>query len=181
MEQRLLLRLSVKLMALIGLLLVSWALLDSLDRPVEENIERLPLPQLAPGQLETLDWHGRRILLLGRSLVQNTRLDNLSDRVADPDGSHSEQPPDLPSPQRSRVERLFVAYNYGGEFHCPLEWVAAGEPSAPQPWLGGLRDRCQGTWYDSAGRVFKGQQVQRNLGVPPYRIDGPWLLLGAEH
>lgn len=170
-RRRLLLRVSVKLMFAFAVLSLLWILITGGDEPepIEPTII-LPLPSLAPGESQQLDWHGRRLLLVGLDPTVVTHLSELEEQLVDPEAISA----------RLRASTLLLVLDYGGELGCPLEWVGSEEATAPRPWLGGLRDRCRGTWYDPAGRIYRGQRWNRNLTVPPYRLRGGELLLGAD-
>lgn len=180
--RRLLLRLGVKLMGLSALLLSVYILIAS----VSDNVGT-PEPETAPLQIDLaalngatfsrIPWSGGNLLLLRRNTAQLESLPGLKTQLLDPQSRHAEQPPGLPAPQRSHLPDYFLAYDKGGDMGCPLNWIPAGDRTAPQqPWPGGFRDSCQGAWYDAAGRVFRNQQASRNLTVPPHRLIGPDLL-----
>lgn len=182
--RRLFLRLAVKFLFLLAIIAFLYILFASSDEPTRTESThpptlRLPITQSA--QFQRIPWQGGNLLLLRRSeaeLAQLTRHDN---QLLDPDSISSRQPANLHSPGRSVRPELFVAFDRGTDLGCPLQWVAAGNaPAAPlKPWPGGFRDSCGGSWYDAAGRVFKGQSATRNLDIPAYKLVGELLEVGA--
>lgn len=179
---RLLLRVSVKLLFLFGLGITLYALFSSLttdsgETPTMAPPLLFPLESLPENQALRLFWAGGNLILVRRSDATLATLETARDELLDPFSEYARQPQGLPALTRSVRPELFVAFDRGTDLGCPLAWVPAGNPDAPlQPWPGGFRDSCRGSWYDAAGRVFKGQQAGRNLDIPPYRYRGEDLL-----
>ncbi len=182
--KRLFLRLAVKLLFLIAFAITIYVLFTATEKQAETEPARLTtlrLPLTQVGQFQRIPWQGGNLLLLRRSEVELIQLVRHNDQLLDPDSVEARQPAHLPSPGRSLRPELFVAFDRGTDLGCPLQWVAAGNaPAAPlKPWPGGFRDSCGGSWYDAAGRVFKGQGATRNLDIPTYKLDGELLEVGA--
>lgn len=178
--KRLLLRLSLKVLLLIGVAGATFALISSvIDHNSEQEAPaplRLKLSE-AKQPFSRIHWAGGNLLLLKRNVQMLDSLPRLDSVLLDPLSQTAHQPRGLPNPNRSLQPDYFIAYDRGTDMGCPLSWVAAGDSAAPhQPWPGGFRDTCRGSWYDAAGRVFKGQQAERNLDIPLYRQIGPDLL-----
>jgi ubiquinol-cytochrome c reductase iron-sulfur subunit len=182
--RRLFLRLAVKLLFLLGIVVFLYILFASTGKktvtePTLSTMLRLPIPQ--SGQFQRIPWQGGNLLLLHRSETDLMLLARHNDRLLDPDSASARQPANLPSAYRSLRPELFIAFDRGTDLGCPLQWIASGNPqNAPlKPWPGGFRDTCGGSWYDTAGRVFRGQSAARNLDIPNYRLDGELLEIGA--
>jgi ubiquinol-cytochrome c reductase iron-sulfur subunit len=184
--RRLLLRVAVKLLFLIGIGISIYILFASTGEqsPIKPTLPaplRIPLAQMNGNTFQRLPWQGGNLLLLRRTPGELAQLGSHDEQLLNPDSVHAHQPPALPSPARSLYPELFIAFDRGTDLGCPLQWIAAGAADgAPiQPWPGGFRDSCAGSWYDAAGRVFKGQAAKRNLEIPAYRIDGELLEIGT--
>lgn len=179
--RRLLLRLSVKFLFLAAAILSGYVLFSSTEKP-QKHAEPVNLLQveLAPVERTTVtrrQWAGGNLILLQRPHPTPAVKEALEAKLLDPLSQSARQPTGLSKRGRSRQSGLFLAYDRGTDMGCPLEWVPGGNRQAPhQPWPGGFRDSCRGSWYDAAGRVFKGQEAQRNLDIPPYRLVKPDLL-----
>jgi hypothetical protein len=159
--RRLLLRIGVKLMFLIAIVFSIYVLFASIDErdqsPGERSqLLRIRLSDLATNEFQRIPWQsGNLILLRGNA--------EFPGKLADP-------------------RYIFIAFDRGSGLGCPLQWVppATSAENAPlRPWPGGLRDSCDGTWYDTAGRVFSGQAVTDNLESPAYRLVGELLEIGT--
>jgi ubiquinol-cytochrome c reductase iron-sulfur subunit len=182
--RRLFLRLAVKLLFLLGVLAFIYILFAATGEETGTTASRkTPLQVTIPqsGQFQRIPWQGGNILLLRRNKELLTQLNRHNAQLLDPDSIAAHQPANLPSPGRSLRPELFVAFDRGTDLGCPLQWIAPDNPrKAPlQPWPGGFRDTCGGSWYDAAGRVFKGQNATRNLDIPDYRLDGVLLEIGT--
>lgn len=170
--RRLLLRVTVKLMALFAGLAVAAVLFSPLlDDPAQQSDSptplRIPLSPVDSPSLSRHPWAGGNLILLQ---VPATSPLNYP-------AATQLQNPEPSQPQRTRRTGLFLAYDRGTDMGCPMQWVAPGSAGTPlQPWPGGFRDTCRGSWYDAAGRVLRGQEAKRNLAIPPYRLIEPDLL-----
>lgn len=141
--RRLLLRLGVKLLAIISLLIPAYLLLNGSDSSYE-NSEKEPalptllkIPPLLAATPQRLHWAGGTLQLLRMK--------------------HDASP--------------LLFFDRGGKLGCPLVWQPAGKKSAPeQPWPGGFHDQCETTWYRYDGSVLPGQTVSRDLRGPPFRL-----------
>ncbi|OBS10772.1 Rieske (2Fe-2S) protein [Acidihalobacter prosperus] len=175
-RRRLYLRLTVKL--LFALLLAAGLYVMSASLFVAHHAAmpatRVDLTGIAPGTLRVVEWDHRRILVLHRTRTMIATLRAVPRaRLYDADSARDGLPAALRNPLRSRRPAWFVAYDYGTTYGCALTLD-------PATAAGGLRDRCGGTRYDTAGRVYAGQDAQRNLSIPPYRFEGPDTLVIGE-
>ncbi len=177
-ERRLLLRVGLKLLFTLALLAFAWALFGSLGGPEPGRSElRVPLVQV-PIEGLRLTHLGRPLLVLRLDTEQQHALIPDDPRLLDPHSRWSHQPNDLPPERRTYQAPWLIVVDQAGELGCALELRLAGDPEAPrQPWPGGLREGCRGSWYDLAGRVYRGPHALRNLSVPDYRIEGGELVL----
>jgi len=135
-------------------------------QPISLQIRPAELP---PGEFQRIPWQGGNLILLHHSEALHTALENHRQELHDP------------RPLSGPAE-FYVAFDRGTGLGCPLQWVAPANNAADaplQPWPGGLRDSCDGSWYDAAGRVFKGQAATRNLDAPAYRLEGELLIVGT--
>lgn len=175
------LKLGVKLFSLLSVVLVAFVLFSSIedkssaDKPRPESL-KIPIAPVDNLRISHQPWAGGNLILLRYPLPQRPAAPP-SAALIDPQSNNARQPKGLSGDNRSLKEGLFLAYDRGTGMGCPLIWIPPGQSDTPtHPWPGGFRDSCDGSWYDASGRVFKGQQAQRNLDIPPYRLIAPDLL-----
>ena len=146
--RRLLLRVALKLLTFTALIIVAIALLNGRDNP-ESGPEKLPGLKLSLDAFSPDRAH--------RIDWQGGPLQLLYTQA----GEH------------------YLFYDRGGNLGCPLAWQPPGSNDAPlQPWPGGFRDQCSGTWYRLDGRVLPDQTGSGDLQSPPHRRDGNLLQIG---
>ncbi len=158
-SRRLFLRVGVKLMFLLAIAASGYVLFSPAERPETTPPEQLPplrvkLTDIPPDTLQRLPRAGGNLILIRHSNPSDT-------------------------PER---EGIYVAFDRGGGLGCPLQWIppATRVDGAPlKPWPGGLRDSCDGSWYDATGHVFEGQSTTRDLVSPTYRLIGELLEIGT--
>jgi len=180
-SRRLYYRVILKLMALVLVLFVVQAMVRAFFSNPETDIRLalgVDLETLVPGEMRRLDWAGRELLILRRNEAMEAADAAHEDRLYDPASRLSNQPRDARNPGRTLVPGYFIAYAQGTDLSCPLDLVTP-EAAAEAGWGGGFTDRCRGSRYDFAGRVYDGQPARRNLEVPAYRVDGDRIVLGG--
>jgi len=166
----------LKLMGVVGLGFVAYALLGSLLTGRDEGrppVVTVDLSTLEPGAMLVQEWTGRDVLVLHRTESMLAALRQGEAELQDPASQTSRQPPGAANQVRARRPQYFVAIAQGTDLNCPLRLV-----TDPSDWPGGFVDRCRGSRYDFAGRVLAGQEAQRNLAVPPHHFDGRTLVIG---
>lgn len=174
-------RVALKLMALVmaafAFLMVLSGLFGGPDTDPSESLV-VDLSAMAPGELRIVSWAGREVLILRRSAGMDAADTEGSGRLYDPASRWSLQPAGARNSGRTLVPGYFIAYARGTDLSCPLDPVPP-EAAAQEGWGGGFADRCRGSRYDFAGRVYDGQPARRNLEVPDYRVEGTRLILGG--
>ena len=177
---RLRLRVSLKLMGLFALVFFVGLLISGLfSRPggdIQLPLE-VDLRSIDAGEAHRLSWNGRRVLVLHRDRGMFEALAE-DEALYDPASRFDRRPRGMSAPHRGWAPEWLVVYAESTDLGCDLEIVS---PGAEAGWEGGFRDRCRQGRYDFAGRVYKGQPAMRNLEIPPHRIDGMRLILGAAH
>jgi len=174
------LRVAFKLMLLIALMFFLWVGVAQF-RGAPVRIQAMPvmpidLSEIDPGQMVTLVWEKRPVLVYRRTENDIANLERSAsgdDLLLDPSSSASRQPAFARNNTRSRITDWFVAINMGSDFGCPLERVSPADGGK-----GLFRDTCRGSQYDAAGRVLRGHYATDNLSVPDYTIEGSTLFLG---
>lgn len=178
-SRRLVLRVATKALGALALLATAYVLFSSaLDRDGRPETERftVDLAALAPGKVLQVDWNGRSVLVLRRTGAMIEALKAPASGLADPNSSESRQPAETQNRFRSLRPEYLVILGHGTDLGCPVEWAGPETAEAPKPWHGGFRDRCRGSWYDLAGRVYADQPATRNLPVPEHHFSGATVL-----
>ncbi len=153
------LKMSLAATALVGLCMAIWPFLDTMDpshivvasSDVTVNIGGVPA-----GSGITVIWKGQPILIRHRSPAEITR-DQNTDILQLRD----------PATDASRVKTGHAAWVvlFGtGPDGCVVVGNAPADPRGP--W-GGWTSPCDGSQYDTAGRIRAGP-ARTNLGIPPY-------------
>jgi ubiquinol-cytochrome c reductase iron-sulfur subunit len=179
-DKRLLYRALLKLLIVVAAaaaIYVMWGSLFSSDG--SDGVEyQVDLSGLAAGRSEVVERGGRRYIIVHRDVAMVRALHNADEgALLKPRSPWDHQPRGVDPVLRSFTPDYFVASDYGTDLNCPLKFDGLLPTADDQGWRGGFRDTCRGSKYDLAGRVLKGQQAQRNLEIPDYRIEGDTLYI----
>jgi ubiquinol-cytochrome c reductase iron-sulfur subunit len=149
---------------------------QAVGAPVEVNIGKME-----HGQLIKVQWRGQTIGILRRTPEMLEDLNEVIDRLRDPDSAESDQPGYATNANRA-IRPEFLVVN----MHCThLGCVPQLVPQVgPQPydddWKGGFYCPCHKSKFDVAGRVYKSVPAPTNLRIPPYSfLDDQTLILGV--
>ncbi len=133
--------------------------------PVEVDISKIE-----PGQLIRVAWRGKPVWVLQRSPEVLATLTTLDNKLSDPQSNQSSQPDSSKNPVRSMKPEIFVAVGLCTHLGCSPTFRPEVAPhDLGVEWQGGFFCPCHGSWFDLAGRVYKGVPAPTNLEVPPYR------------
>jgi len=151
----------------------------ALGAPVEVDIAKLE-----DGQRITVEWRGKPVWILKRTLAMLKRLKEIGHRLADPDSAvASQQPPYAGTLYRSIRPELLVLIGICTHLGCvPLARLQTGGASGlGADWPGGFFCPCHGSMFDLAGRVFKNVPAPTNLVVPPHHFaSATRLIVGVD-
>ena len=87
-----------------------------------------------------------------------------------PLSNDSEQPSSSKNAGRSMKPEIFVAVGLCTHLGCSPTFRPEVSPvDLGEKWKGGFFCPCHGSWFDLAGRVYRGVPAPTNLEVPPYR------------
>ncbi|MFA6314536.1 MAG: ubiquinol-cytochrome c reductase iron-sulfur subunit [Sterolibacterium sp.] len=132
----------------------------------EGNPTPVPLGDLPPGKLRTIDWQGRTVWVLRRTTEELAMLAAHESELIDPDSLHSLQPEACRNRHRSLRPEIFVAIGLCTHQGCPpnLRLGSGGRGEFLCP--------CHTSRFDLAGRVFRQGPAPANLVIPVYRLEG---------
>lgn len=134
--------------------------------PVEIDISKLE-----PGQMLTVEWRGKPVWIVRRTLEMLNAIDQSNKLVADPSSAvESQQPAYAKNKFRSIKPEYVVLVGICTHLGCsPLAKLQAGpDAGLGDSWPGGFFCPCHGSKFDLAGRVFKNVPAPTNLEVPPH-------------
>ncbi|MGR9087224.1 MAG: ubiquinol-cytochrome c reductase iron-sulfur subunit [Gammaproteobacteria bacterium] len=144
--------------------------------PVEVDISKME-----PAQLLRVAWRGKPVWILNRSSEVLTTLQTLDSELRDPLSEESIQPEYTKNPVRSIKPEIFVAIGICTHLGCsPTFRPEIGPADLGDKWKGGFFCPCHGSWFDLAGRVYRGVPAPTNLEIPPYRYVTDALIIIGE-
>jgi len=144
--------------------------------PVEVDLSKME-----PGQLIRAAWRGKPVWVLNRTPEVIDTLGTLDSKLADPMSNESVQPEYSKNALRSIKPEIFVAVGLCTHLGCSPTFRPEIAPSdLGADWKGGFFCPCHGSWFDLAGRVFRGVPAPTNLEVPPYRYVNDNLIVIGE-
>lgn len=145
--------------------------------PVEADISKLE-----PGQRMTVEWRGRPVWVVNRTLQMLAALPTLNDQLRDPNSDDSKQPAFAKNINRSLKPEFLVMLGVCTHLGCSPTFRPEVAPADLGPeWKGGFFCPCHGSKFDLAGRVYKGVPAPLNMEVPPYQfLSDTRVLVGAE-
>lgn len=143
--------------------------------PVEVDISKME-----PGQLIRVAWRGKPVWILNRTPDVIETLKTLDTELRDPVSEESVQPASTKNLFRSIKPEIFVAVGICTHLGCSPTFrpeIAPADLGAK--WKGGFFCPCHGSWFDLAGRVYRGVPAPTNLEIPPYRyVNDTQLVIG---
>lgn len=132
--------------------------------PVETDIAKLE-----SGQLIRVEWRGKPVWILKRTKETLAQLEEMTDKLRDPDSNESEQPESCKNSHRSIKPEVFLAVGICTHLGCSPTYRPEVAPEDLGPdWKGGFFCPCHGSTFDYSGRVASGVPAPLNLVVPPH-------------
>lgn len=143
----------------------------------------IDLSKMEPGQLIRAAWRGKPVWVLNRTPEVITTLGTLDSKLADPLSNESLQPDYSKNALRSIKPEIFVAIGLCTHLGCSPTFRPEIAPAdLGDDWKGGFFCPCHGSWFDLAGRVFRGVPAPTNLEIPPYRyISDSLIIIGEDN
>jgi ubiquinol-cytochrome c reductase iron-sulfur subunit len=153
------LKMTLAATSFVGICMAVWPFLDTMDPShivMTSTDVAINLGGIAPGSGATVVWNGQPILIRHRTQAEITR-DQNTDTLLLRD----------PATDASRVKSghadWVVLFGTGPD-GCV---VVGNSPADSRGHYGGWVSPCDGSQYDTAGRIRSGP-ARTNLGVPPY-------------
>ncbi|MBS3952302.1 MAG: ubiquinol-cytochrome c reductase iron-sulfur subunit [Methylomicrobium sp.] len=144
--------------------------------PVQVDISKMET-----GQLIRVAWRGKPVWIVNRTEEVLTTLSTLNDKLRDPLSNESIQPPYSKNPNRSIKPDIFIAVGLCTHLGCSPTFRPEIAPvDLGNDWKGGFFCPCHGSWFDLAGRVYRGVPAPTNLEIPPHRYVNDSLIIIGE-
>lgn len=150
--------------------IASWqpsARAKAIGAPVEVDISKLE-----PGQRLIEKWRGKPVWILRRTESQLATLNQVEDRLRDPNSEvASQQPSYAQNEHRSIKPEYLVVIGICTHLGCSPLYLERDEGATHglgEDWPGGFFCPCHGSRFDLSGRVYQGVPAPTNLEVPPY-------------
>ena len=134
--------------------------------PIKVDISRLE-----PGEIlgPIPAWRDKPIFVIRRSDAMLARLNEKSERLADPQSDREQQPSYAKNETRSIRPDVAILVGLCTHLSCSPKYRPAITPQSFDPeWVGGFYCPCHGSKFDLAGRVYQGVPAPSNLEVPPH-------------
>ena len=123
--------------------------------PVEVDLRGM-----TPGEQRIAEWRGRAIWVIRRNRAALNALEDVSAVLSDPDSEKDQQPAYARNPHRSLRPEFLVLEGICTHLGCSPQYFGLTEPVpggvGDRPWAGGFLCACHGSFFDLAGRVYKG-------------------------
>ena len=150
----------------------------SAGAPVEVDISKL-----ASGAMMTVEWRGKPVWIIHRTQEMLDNLGQLVDQLADPQSGRPMQPDYARNAHRSIRPEYLVAVGICTHLGCSpsAKFKTGADSGISADWLGGFFCVCHGSFFDLAGRVFKGMPAPDNLEIPPHHyLSDASILIGED-
>ena len=136
--------------------------------PTLKNAEakEIDISSMKDGEIKTVRWKGKNVLIVKRNPESIGKRPSQLKILTDPFSINSLQPEFARGHGRSSRENYLVVYSYCTLLSCDLKRLETiGEQGSV---FGGFFCPCDGSRYDTSGRVITGSAAKYNLSIPNY-------------
>lgn len=144
--------------------------------------EQADISKLEPGGLLRIKWRGQVTWVVRRTEKNLQDMKELEDKLEDPDSKEPQQPEYCQNSHRSIKPEYLVAVGICTHLGCSPTYRPDVAPADLGPeWKGGFFCPCHGSFFDLAGRVYKGVPAPVNLVIPPHQyLSDSLILIGQD-
>lgn len=170
----------------VGVAAAAWPFLASLRPSAKAKIVGAPVEvfigNLEPGQMQRVQWRGQTIGIMYRTDEMLAQLEDLNERLRDPQSEADQQPEYAENIHRSLRPELLVLNIHCTHLGCiPQMLPEVQSQPFDADWRGGFFCPCHRSKFDLAGRVYSGVPAALNLLVPPYSFpDDEHVMIGVD-
>ncbi len=141
----------------------------------------IDIRKIEKGQLLRVEWRGKPVWVLNRTPEVLETLDTLASQLSDPLSNESIQPEYAQNAYRSIKPELLIAVGLCTHLGCSPTFRPETAPvDLGSDWKGGFFCPCHGSWFDLAGRVYRGVPAPTNMDIPPHRYVTDTLIIIGE-
>jgi ubiquinol-cytochrome c reductase iron-sulfur subunit len=143
---------------------------------------RVDISKLESGQKLTVEWRGKPVWVVKRTDDMLSTLAGMTNQLADPESSISEQPGYIEGEARAIRPEILVMVGICTHLGCSPTFRPDVAPADLGPdWQGGFFCPCHGSRFDISGRVYSAMPAPKNLPIPPYRyISETEIMVGED-
>ncbi len=136
--------------------------------PTLKKVEakEIDVSAMKDGELKTVRWKGRNVLIVKRDPDSISQSPSQLKSLIDPFSRNSSQPEFARGHGRSDQDNYLVVYSYCTLFSCELKRLEVEKEEGDV--FAGFFCPCDGSRYDTSGRVFAGSAAKYNLSIPNY-------------
>ncbi len=157
----------------VGVGFAAWPFLASLRPSARTQAAGAPveidISKMEDGQKLTVEWRGKPVWVVKRTEKSLADLPSLEEKLRDKDSNESDQPNYTKNSIRSIKPEYLVVIGICTHLGCSPTYVKEDDPhDLGSDWKGGFFCPCHGSFFDLAGRVYKGVPAPTNLVIPPH-------------
>ena len=128
--------------------------------------KEIDVSALRDGEAKTVRWKGRNVVIVKRPPDSISKDSGQLKRLIDPFSRNSSQPEFAKGHGRSERDNYLVVYSYCTLLSCELKRLQTETEKGDV--FAGFFCPCDGSRYDTSGRVTAGSAAKYNLSIPIY-------------
>ena len=149
-----------------GLIALLFPFLKGIVPTLKEEEKEIDVSAMKDGEVKTVRWKGRNVLIVKRHPGSISKQASQLKSLIDPFSRNSSQPEFAKGHGRSDRDDYLVVYSYCTLLSCELKslQIETGKGDI----FAGFFCPCDGSRYDTSGRVTVGSAAKYNLSIPNY-------------
>ena len=132
----------------------------------KDEAKEIDVSAMKDGDAKSVRWKGRNVLIVKRHPDSIRKRSSQLESLTDPFSRNSSQPEFAKGHGRSDRDNYLVVYSYCTLLSCELKRLQI--ETARGDVFAGFFCPCDGSRYDTSGRVIAGSAAKYNLSIPNY-------------
>ena len=132
----------------------------------KKELREIDVSAMKDGEAKTVRWKGRNVVIVKRNPDSISKHSSQLKSLIDPFSSNSSQPEFAKGHGRSSRDNYLVVYSYCTLLSCELKRLQIETKQGDV--FAGFFCPCDGSRYDTSGRVNSGSAAKYNLSIPNY-------------